>query len=105
MASPFTRRTAVKIGQLGVLTTVVIAFAAPAAPIMTGQTALRDDPGVLGVRLAVVEHHADALDTRAGTVERRTVELPAGADAPAADSEPPVAPARSPGAPRTVLPR
>ena len=128
-------RTAVKTEQLGMMATVVIAFAALAALVLTGQAELRkdmragqaklragqaelrkemregqaelragqielrEDPGVLGGRLTIVEHRADALETRMETVERRTVELLA------AGSEPPAAPALPPDAPPTALPR
>ena len=78
-----------KIEQFGMLATVVVAFAALAALVLTGQAGLREDLramqtdmragqaelragqgqlrqdlAALGVRLAVVEHRADAFDSR-----------------------------------------
>ena len=44
--------------------------------LRAGQAELREDLEALGVRLAVVEQRADALETRFAVVERRTVEWP-----------------------------
>ena len=103
-----------KIEQLGTLATVVVAFAALAALVLTGQAGLREDLramqtdmragqvelrkdmralragqvqirqdlAVLGVRLAVVEHRADALEVRFAESGRRSGERPAGSDSP-----------------------
>ena len=85
-----------KIEQLGVLATVVIAFVALATLVLTGQAGLRKDLrtlqaetlagqaelragqvlirkdlAALGSRLAVMEHRTDALEARL-VVERRT---------------------------------
>lgn len=124
-SSNLMRRTALKIEQVGVSATVVVAFAALAALVLTGQAGLRqdlraiqaamlagqvelrkdmqagqaelrkdmralqaelqagqaglragqaelrDDLEALGARLAVVEHRADALETRFAVVEKK----------------------------------
>ena len=118
--------------QLGMLATVVVAFAALAALVLTGQAGirqdvralqtdmlagqaelrnemragqaelragqagLREDLEALGVRLAVVEHRTDALDTRFAVVERRMIEWHTAADAPAAGAGSPESPAAPP---------
>ena len=89
---------ALKIGQIGLLATPVLAFAALAALVPTGpaglreglgagqaepreemqarraelragQIQLRGDLAALGVRLAVVEHGTDALEARLAAAE------------------------------------
>ena len=118
--------------QLSMLATVVVAFAALAALVLTGQAGirqdvralqtdmlagqaelrnemragqaelragqagLREDLEALGVRLAVVEHRTDALDTRFAVVERRMIEWHTVADAPAAGAGSPASPAAPP---------
>ena len=62
------------------------------AELRAGQAGLREDLEALGVRLAVVEHRTDALDTRFAVVERRMIEWHAVADAPAAGAASPAAP-------------
>ena len=143
MAFQSTGRTALKIEQLSMLATVVVAFAALAALVLTGQAGirqdlraiqtdmqagqaelrkdiragqaelrkdiragraelragqaeLRDDLEALGVRLAVVEHRQDAIETRFAVVERRTVEWPAVSGTSADGSDPSASPAGSP---------
>ena len=154
MAFQSTGRTALKIEQLSMLATVVVAFAALAALVLTGQAGirqdlraiqtdmqagqaelrkdiragqaelrkdiragqaelrkdiragraelragqaeLRDDLEALGVRLAVVEHRQDAIETRFAVVERRTVEWPAASGTSADGSDPSASPAGSP---------
>ena len=125
MAFQSAGRTALKIEQLSVLATVVVAFTALAALVLTGQAGirqdlralqtdmragqaelragqvqLREDLAALGVRLAVVEHRTDALDTRFAVVERRTVEWPVVSDAPAAGTDPSASSSGPP--PRTI---
>ena len=56
--------------------------------LRAGQAELREDLESLGVRLAVVEHRADALDTRFAVVERRAVERTADAHSPGDGSDP-----------------
>ena len=56
--------------------------------LRAGQAELREDLESLGVRLAVVEHRADALDTRFTVVERRAVERTADAHSPGDGSDP-----------------
>ena len=116
--APFNEGTALKIEQLGTLATVVVAFAALAALVLTGQAGLREDLRALqtdmragqaelrremragqaelragqerlredlvalGVRLAVVEHRADALEVRFAKSERRPGGRPADSDSP-----------------------
>ena len=56
-----------------------------------GQARLRQDLAALGVRLAVVEHRTDALETRFAGAERRppgSPEPPGVSDAPAARAVP-----------------
>ena len=102
-----TRRTALKIEQLGTLATAVVAFAALAALVLTGQAGLREDLralqtdmrtgqaelragqerlrqdlAALGVRFTVVEHRADALEVRFAEPERRPGGRPAVSDSP-----------------------
>ena len=139
-----------KIEQLSMLATVVVAFAALAALVLTGQAGirqdlralqtdmragqvelgkdmragqaelrkdmralqtglqalragqvdLREDLARLGVRLAVVEHRADAFDSRFVEAERRMVEWHAVADAPDAGADSAVSPAGPP--PRAI---
>ena len=143
MAFQSTGRTALKIEQLSMLATVVVAFAALAALVLTGQAGirqdlraiqtdmqagqaelrkdiragqaelrkdiragraelragqaeLRDDLEALGVRLAVVEHRQDAIETRFAVVEQRTVEWPAASGTSADGSDPSASPAGSP---------
>ena len=154
MAFQSTGRTALKIEQLSMLATVVIAFAALAALVLTGQAGiqqdlraiqtdmqagqaelrkdiragqaelrkdiragqaelrkdiragraelragqaeLRDDLEALGVRLAVVEHRQDAIETRFAVVEQRTVEWSAASGTSADGSDPSASPAGSP---------
>ena len=132
-----------KIEQLSMLATVVVAFAALAALVLTGQAGirqdlraiqtdmqagqaelrkdiragqaelrkdiragraelragqaeLRDDLEALGVRLAVVEHRQDAIETRFAVVEQRTVEWSAASGTSADGSDPSASPAGSP---------
>ena len=132
-----------KIEQLGMLATVVVAFAALAALVLTGQVGirqdlralqtdmlggqaelreemragqaelrkdmralragqvdLRGDLAKLGVRLAVVEHRADAFDSRFEEVERRMVERHVVADTSDAGAASAVSPTGSP--PRAI---
>ncbi len=114
------RRTALKIEQLSVLATVVVAFAALAALVLTGQAGLRqdlramqadtlaaqaelragqirirEDLAALGVRLAVVEYRTDVIETRLAVVKRRTAEQPV-ADAPEDGSDHSMSPAGPP---------
>ena len=102
-----------KIEQLGTLATVVVAFAALAALVLTGQARIRqdlraqqvemragqnelragqarirEDLAVLGARLALVEHRTDALETRLAPVEARMRERTVAAGGEAAGPAP-----------------
>ena len=124
-----------KVEQLGTLATIVVAFAALAALVLTGQAGLRQDLramqtdmlagqaelrsdmlagqaglrkemlagqaglragqarlrqdlAALGVRLAVVEHRTDALETRFAESERQPARRSAVSGSPAAGPEP-----------------
>ena len=68
--------------------------------LRAGQVDLREDLARLGVRLAVVEHRTDALDSRFAEAERRMVEWHAVADAPDAGADSAVSPAGPP--PRAI---
>ena len=110
-----------KIEQLSLPATVVIAFAALAALVLTGQAGLRqdlralqadmragqaelragqaelrDDLEALGVRLAVVEHRAGVLEAGFAAVTRGTVEWPTAAGTPAASSDASLSPSGKP---------
>ncbi|MDE0458205.1 MAG: hypothetical protein OXI15_13005 [Chromatiales bacterium] len=99
--------TAVKLDQLSLLVTMVLAFTALAALVLTGQAGiredmrslqaamlagqaelrtgqaeLREDLGTLGTRLAVVEHRTDGLEARLATTESPASEPCEGADCP-----------------------
>ena len=67
------------------------------AELRAGQAELRDDLEALGVRLAVVEHRQDAIETRFAVVEQRTVEWSAASGTSADRSDPSASPAGSPG--------
>ena len=89
-----------KLDQLSLLVTMVLAFTALAALVLTGQAGiredmrslqaamlagqaeLREDLGTLGTRLAVVEHRTDRLDTRPTATEPPASEPCEGADCP-----------------------
>ena len=112
MASP--RLVVARRAGTGTPQTVVAAFAALAALVLTGQAGLRrdlramqtamlaglrnemragqarlrQDLAALGVRLSVVEHRTDALETRFAGSERRPAERPVASDSPVAGSDP-----------------
>ena len=119
-ASGSPRCAALKIEQLGMLGTVVVAFAALAALVLTGQAGIRqdlraqqiemragltelragqarirEDLAVLGVRLALVEHRTDALESRFAPVEAWLLERAMAAEAPPAGPDPADSPAGS----------
>ena len=96
-----------RIDQLSLLATVVLAFTALSALVLTGQAGiredmralqaamlagqaelrtgqaeLREDLGTLGTRLAVVEHRTDRLETRPAATEPLASEPCEGADCP-----------------------
>ena len=96
-----------RIDQLSLLATVVLAFTALSALVLTGQAGiredmralqaamlagqaelrtgqaeLREDLGTLGTRLAVVEHRTDRLETRPAATEQPAAEPCEGADCP-----------------------
>ncbi len=124
MSFRLTEVCSVKIEQLGILATVVVAFAALAALVLTGQAGIRhdlralqtelrtemragqtelragqarirEDLAVLGLRLALVEHRTDALESRFAPVEAWLLERAMAAEAPAAGPDPADSPAGS----------
>ena len=58
------------------------------AGLRAGQARLRQDLAALGVRLAVVEHRTDALETRFAESERQPARRSAVSGSPAAGPEP-----------------
>ena len=52
------------------------------AELRAGQVQLREDLAALGVRLAVVEHRTDALESRFAATEQHSTELCEAADCP-----------------------
>ena len=58
------------------------------AELRAGQARLRQDLAALGVRLAVLEHRTEALETRFAGSERSPDERPVASDSPVAGSDP-----------------
>ena len=107
MTSQSTGRTALKIEHLSVLTTVVVAFSASTALILSGQSELRRDmwAGQSEIRKdmrtgqaelrkemqagqAGIREDLKSLDARLAVVEQRTAGLSAETDASAAGAAP-----------------
>ena len=92
-------RNEMRAGQAGLrkdIRALQVEMRAGQAELRAGQAGLREDLEALGVRLAVVEHRTDALDTRFAVVERRMIEWHAAADVPAAGAGSPASPAVPP---------
>ena len=77
-------RNEMRAGQAGLRKEML----AGQAGLRAGQARLRQDLAALGVRLAVVEHRTDALETRFAESERQPARRSAVSGSPAAGPEP-----------------